>query len=202
VNDSLPLRISSFSNRGPLVELLAPGAMITSAGIRGGTSTFAGTSQAAPHVAAVAALLRQVDPRLSPFRVRDLLVRTGRSVADGSGGEEYPLLDAAAAVDAALESLSSEPSPFLRADCNPDGFIDISDPVTLLLHLFNGAVMPSCLASCDADGDGALNLSDAVFSLNYLCLGAAAPPAPFPECGVDLEGAAALGCLESACSSK
>jgi subtilisin family serine protease len=49
---------ASFSNFGSCTHLYAPGVSITSTVLRGGTSTFSGTSMAAPHVAGVAAMYK------------------------------------------------------------------------------------------------------------------------------------------------
>lgn len=93
-------QVTCFSNSSPLVELLAPGALITSAGPGGGTLTEGGTSQAAPHVAGAAALLLQIRPSLSPAQIIDVLKRTGRPVTDRKNGLKLPRISLKAAVDA------------------------------------------------------------------------------------------------------
>jgi subtilisin family serine protease len=102
VLDTAPDRISWFTMRSGLVDLLAPGQNIASTGLGGRTSTFAGTSQAAPHAAAVACLLREALPEISPGEIREILERTGRPFTDGATGIRFPILDARAAVEAAL----------------------------------------------------------------------------------------------------
>jgi len=49
--------MTSWSNSGPLVDILAPGVRITSLGIDGGTKEDDGTSMATPHVTGLAAYL-------------------------------------------------------------------------------------------------------------------------------------------------
>lgn len=71
---------------------------------------------------------------------------------------------------------------FIRGDANGDGSLDISDAVTILIHLFAGGATLSPRAA-DANDDGALNISDAVYVLDYLFTGGPEPPPPFPEPG-------------------
>jgi len=65
VNDAFPM----FSNRGPCVDLLAPGVNITSTWIGPPTNTISGTSMASPHVAGVAALVLGLNPATTPANV-------------------------------------------------------------------------------------------------------------------------------------
>ena len=66
---------ASFSNRGPCVDLAAPGVAVTSAWVGSPTATMvlSGTSMAAPLAAGVAALVLQAFPDASPATVRDTL---------------------------------------------------------------------------------------------------------------------------------
>ncbi|MEM9465082.1 MAG: S8 family serine peptidase [Actinomycetota bacterium] len=94
---------SSFSNTGlESVDLSAPGSSIVST-VPGSYGYASGTSMAAPHVAGVAAIVKGIDPSLSPADIIGLLLDTTRwqheSIIDAtaSGGH----LDAARAAAAA-----------------------------------------------------------------------------------------------------
>lgn len=64
-----------YSNYGDWVDVCAPGTSISSAVPGGGTDRKTGTSQAAPHVAGVAGLLKALRPGLTAADLRSLIVR-------------------------------------------------------------------------------------------------------------------------------
>lgn len=92
-------KIACFSNSSSALKLLAPGASITSSGIGGGVAGFAGTSQAAPHVAGAIALLLQVKPTATADQILTALRSSGRPLVD-TNGISIPRIDVSAAVDA------------------------------------------------------------------------------------------------------
>ena len=65
------------SNYGTDIDVVAPGVLIPTHTIGGGTTlSFNGTSAATPHVAGIAALVRSIDPTLSETAVRNLIRAT------------------------------------------------------------------------------------------------------------------------------
>jgi len=72
---------ASFSNYGSCVELYAPGQNITSAwiGSTTATNTISGTSMASPHVAGVAALVRQVNSGYTATQVHSWIINNATS---------------------------------------------------------------------------------------------------------------------------
>jgi serine protease len=111
-------RKTYYSNFGRHISVTAPGGDMVDEAEDGILSTYnsgtrrpaidvlaymQGTSMAAPHVAAVAALMLSVNPRLDPDRVQSLLKATARPIPPAMcrGGCGGGLVDAAAAVAAA-----------------------------------------------------------------------------------------------------
>lgn len=80
-NATTPNILASFSSRGPsnLLDLkpdvVAPGVNVYSS-VLGGFAAFQGTSMATPHVAGVAALLRQLRPGWTPAQVKSAIVNS------------------------------------------------------------------------------------------------------------------------------
>jgi len=86
--------------------------------------------------------------------------------------------------------------PFIRADFNIDGVVDLSDAIATLNWLFTGGPGPTCENAGDANADNQIDVSDASFLLNWLFTGGVEPPAPGPTtCGVDRDRRA-LSCDE------
>lgn len=68
------------SNYGTLLDVMAPGVNILSTIPNNGTNSLSGTSQAAPHVAGVAALVLSVNPDLTGQQVRDIIEHTAKKI--------------------------------------------------------------------------------------------------------------------------
>lgn len=97
------------SSRGPTPgtlafkpDLAAPGENIVSTFRNGGLATLSGTSMASPHVAGVAALLRELHPDWSPFDVKAALVSTARAMNGASFARCAGFVDAQAAAAAQI----------------------------------------------------------------------------------------------------
>lgn len=93
-------KVAFYSNSYPKLDLLAPGSLIVSAGLGGGTRSDHGTSFASPHVAGAAAVLFGARPSLTPAQVYSALRSSGRLVTDGRNGLTTPRIDIAAALRA------------------------------------------------------------------------------------------------------
>ena len=152
--------ITYYSNEGNEVELTAPGGNYTQNlasygyGLGGvyqqtldgsplnfGYFYYMGTSMATPHVAAVAALVREANPTLTPGEVRSVLQESaedhgapGRDISYG-----YGIVDAYKAVALAKSTLSNNP-PVAVIDGASSGTEDVS-------------LSFSAASSSDPDGD-------------------------------------------------
>ncbi len=150
---SAELETTNYSNSGSQVELCAPGGLLVrDAGGDGwpdgvlsavydetlfpaafGHRALVGTSQSAPHVSAVAALLLSVDPTLTNTELRALMRATaldvgtpGRDNANGDG-----LVQASKAVNLALEGLGTprSGSPVLQLGVSSVRFVGFESRV-------------------------------------------------------------------------
>lgn len=92
-------KITCFSNSSSALDLLAPGAAITSSGLGGGVAGFAGTSQAAPHVAGALALMMQAKPSASATELENALKGSGRPITDPANGITTTRIDVRSAID-------------------------------------------------------------------------------------------------------
>ena len=78
----------SFSNYGPEIDIIAPGAQMYSAYPGGGYAHGGGTSMATPCVAGVAALILAKHPEYTAQQVRDIICQTAREAGD-LGRDDY-----------------------------------------------------------------------------------------------------------------
>jgi subtilisin family serine protease len=102
-------RVTCFSNSAAQLDLLAPGYAVRTAFNTGGISSASGTSFAAPHVAGAVALLRQIDPNLTPDAIEQVLESTGHLLVDSRNGFATPRLDLFSAVMKLLQPPTAGP---------------------------------------------------------------------------------------------
>ena len=145
-----PDELTCFSNRSAPNELAAPGRLIVSTGIGGGTSAYTGTSQATPHCAAVAALMaeRAGSILLTPDQIVQVMKYTGVSTIDPCGTHPNPIrVDALAAINGIAR----------KGDANGDGAVSILDYGEFLVCVTEpggGSLGPECgFADFDIDDD-------------------------------------------------
>ena len=110
---------------GEEVELVAPGEQILSDSMLGLETVVSGTSMAAPHVTAVAAVLWQKDKTKSPAFIRSLLAQTANELG---GTEEYGngLID--------LEYALAHYDEFAKKYQEPEKEISTQDETAIILE--------------------------------------------------------------------
>ncbi len=70
-------QVAAFSNRGTLLDLLAPGVSVNSSVPDDAYGVMSGTSMSAPHVSGSFALMKQAFPALTPVQILQRLQATG-----------------------------------------------------------------------------------------------------------------------------
>ena len=96
--------VSSFSNAGTILDLLAPGELVNSTRNGSGTSTLSGTSMSAPHAAGAVALLRQYYQLMTSTSalssdIEHSLKISGVPITDTRSGRIYSRVDVLAALN-------------------------------------------------------------------------------------------------------
>lgn len=153
-------RLAFYSNIGPSIDVAAPGGdngvdltgdgfpdgILSTGGVAGDSgplfvnSFLSGTSMAAPHVAGVLALMKSVNPALTPGDVDALLSQGSLTLDLGTPGRDerfgHGLINAQRAVLAALESIGSSPvdNPRLLASQSTLNFGSSTTALTLSLR--------------------------------------------------------------------
>ncbi|QYR20121.1 S8 family peptidase [Paenibacillus sp. sptzw28] len=97
---------SSFSNYGDYIDVAAPGASIASTYPGSQYAALSGTSMASPHVAALAGLIRSINPDLTNVEVMDIMRKSARDL--GAAGKDnnfgYGQIDIVKALEMARRS--------------------------------------------------------------------------------------------------
>ena len=118
------MECSSFSQHNSSVFVTAPGEKIVSLGTESGSMrTASGTSLSAPHVAGMAALLKQAHPEMTSADFREILKMSCRDLGDEGYDEYYGwgLIQVPEAMQAADEYFQShEPDTPETPDPTPD----------------------------------------------------------------------------------
>lgn len=100
---------ASFSNFGDYIDVAAPGVSIASTYMQNQYAALSGTSMASPHVTALAALIRSVNPLLKNTEVMDIMRQTATDL--GPAGKDnyygYGQIDVVRALKAAEQSRKS-----------------------------------------------------------------------------------------------
>jgi subtilisin family serine protease len=96
-------QVTCYSNSGSNLDVMAPGSIIDSTAMGGGSVANGGTSMAAPHVAGTIALIKQANPSITPLEIKGLLKNNGGIVTDNGNGLSFTRVDALAVINKILE---------------------------------------------------------------------------------------------------
>ena len=88
-----PLKPTCFTNRSATTDLYAAGAFVTAPGFNGATSSFGGTSQAAPMAAACAVALKQAAPASTVAQRMEAMALSPTRITDTVSARSYPFLN-------------------------------------------------------------------------------------------------------------
>jgi serine protease len=105
-------RIGHYSTAGNYVDVAAPGTNILSTYPNGQYKTMMGTSMAAPHVAAVAALLKSYQPSLTPDQIEAALEKSAVDLGQPGFDNDFGhgRIDAVAALNAVAPVATTPPT--------------------------------------------------------------------------------------------
>jgi len=136
--------VASYSDRGEMVSIFAPGSVITSAQPGGNWITHMGTSMAAPHVAGAAALMVEMGIT-DPAEIKRRLILTGVQIVDPTTSVQTPRVDL---VQAMAGPSASGPDLVVTAVSTTATTVTYGDPITVTATVKNQGNVAS--AACDA----------------------------------------------------
>jgi serine protease len=143
---------ASYSNFGATVEVAAPGgsggansvlSTLNSGSTTPGSDSYAlynGTSMATPHVSGVVALMLQAKPSLTPDQVTSILQSTARAFPATCSQCGSGIVNANAAVDAALGTVPPVDPPGTIAEVEPNNSRSASQLVSTDNTTVNGVI--------------------------------------------------------------
>jgi beta propeller repeat protein len=125
--------IASYTDRGEMISIFAPGSVITSAHLGGGFITEEGTSMATPHVAGAAALMVQLGIS-DPVEIKRRLILTGHQILDPFTNIQTPRVDL---VQAIAGPPASGPDLVVTSVSTTATTVTYGDPITVSLTVKN-----------------------------------------------------------------
>ncbi|MFC1844626.1 S8 family serine peptidase [Thermodesulfobacteriota bacterium] len=102
--------LSSFSEYGPFVDIVAPGRSIRTTYLDGGYTNYTGTSFSSPMAAGLASLIYSINPEFTPSEVENIIFNTAVDLGDAGEDDLYGhgRINVFASLEAAVNSASSQ----------------------------------------------------------------------------------------------
>ncbi|SDT79106.1 S8 family peptidase [Actinoplanes derwentensis] len=117
-------QVGVYSNAGTYVDVAAPGSGIVSTypSAKGSYKSMSGTSMAAPHVAAVAALLKSFDAALTPDQIEAALKKSAVDLGPKGADTDFGSgrIDAVAALEAVTKAPATVPPTTAPSKIKPE----------------------------------------------------------------------------------
>lgn len=177
--------VASFSNSATMLDLLAPGALITSSVPGGAFATYMGTSMAAPHVAGCWAVLRQAKPAAGVTEIEQAIMNSGVPVTDWRNGLIKPRLDCKAALDR-LNGIVSPPDLYPSTFGLDPATVAVGSSVNLYASVRNmgGTASPATTLRYLRSNDASISPADSVLCTDAIPALAAGEFSPAQSCTV------------------
>lgn len=176
-NTTVAGAIAPFTQRGPLLNILAPGAPIVGPSTGEGLSLMHGTSQASPQIAGLAVLAQQMATellgrRLSVDEFRTIIVASATTVIDGDDeddnvthrGDEYPLVNALGMAEAIWAMRVDATEPVANTAPTLAGVDELAGAVTGRGAVLTFDTLARAAHASDADGDALMYRIDSLGS--------------------------------------
>lgn len=152
---------SSYSNYGNVIDICAPGSWIYSTVLDGKYGSKRGTSMACPFVSAAAAMLKSMDPELTPKDITDKLTYSARDAGEEGFDKYYGwgILD----IGSLSELYTPQGAPIYAAHADDDSItarVDLSSedmPCTTAAAVYSGGILISA-ASAKTESSGEYTL--------------------------------------------
>ncbi len=157
---------ASFSNTGNVIDLVAPGADITTTANGGGYRTSSGTSFSAPLVAGVCALVLSVNPSLTASQVQNIVKQSADDLGAPGWDSQFGAgrVNAARAVQAARGSLPDTILPTVSF-LSPANGTTLSGQTSVQLSASDNCGLSS--VSLSVDGGAPSVLSAAPYTISW-----------------------------------
>src|SRR5258706_854428 len=155
--------ISKSTERGPIMDILAPGETVPTAYLNSADEEIylqaTGSSFAAPFIAGAAAILKQIDPKFTPHDIMSILRASGSDNFDGDNEAKpytqlsWPRLDLDNAISLALARKGGQPGAAQIGNAGRENALKYDRDGVLYYAWYDANAHKLKYATSNADGD-------------------------------------------------